>query len=59
MRNHTADEKYKITLRVNRDLLEEIRKIAQRDDRTINSYMNALMRQQVAAFLRQTEGKKK
>lgn len=39
MRTHTAEEKYKITLRVNRDLLEEIRAAAARESRTINSYM--------------------
>lgn len=59
MRNHNAEELRAIKLRVNRDLLEEIRKLAEHDGRSINSYMNALMRQQVAAFIRQTEGKKK
>lgn len=47
MKNHTAEQKYAITLRVNRNLLEEIRKQAQLQDRTINSYMTALVRSMI------------
>jgi uncharacterized protein (DUF1778 family) len=39
MRTHTAEEKYRITLRVNRDLLEELRQAAKRESRTVNTFM--------------------
>lgn len=39
MRNMSNEERFRISIRVNRDLLEEIRQLAQRDNRSINSYV--------------------
>lgn len=58
MKNQTAEQKYKITLRVNRDLLEEMRHAAERDSRTINSYLIHLLRQELTRAQRPKAAKK-
>lgn len=45
MRTHNAEELYAIKIRVQRDLLEEIRQLAQRDNRSFNNYLSQIMRQ--------------
>lgn len=46
MKQHTAQQRYEITLRVNRDLLTEIRNAAALESRSINSYLTyKLMRE--------------
>lgn len=47
MRMHNAEELAAIKVRINRDLLEEIRKLATRDNRSINNYMLRLLTQHV------------
>lgn len=43
MRRHTAEELHAIKLRVNRNLLEEIRKLAAREHRSVNNWMTATL----------------
>lgn len=45
MRQHTAEEKHKISMRINRDLLNELQAAAKRESRTANSYMIHLLTQ--------------
>jgi len=61
MRNHNPEELYKITLRVNRHLLEEIRRAAERDSRSINSYLTHKLLQELMPqhFDKPTAPKKK
>jgi hypothetical protein len=58
MRKHTPEEIHAIKLRVDRDLLEEIRKLAIRENRSVNNYFNNLLRQHVASFINAPRPKK-
>jgi len=47
MKNQTPEIRYQISLRVNRDLLDEIRRAAAREERPINTYLIRMLRQQM------------
>lgn len=48
MKYQTPEQAAAIKLRLNRDLLEEIRRLATRDNRSINSYLLHLLTRHVA-----------
>lgn len=43
MKNLTAEQNAKIQVRLNRDLLEDIRRLSALDNRSINNYLIRLM----------------
>jgi len=56
MKPHNAEQLYKINLRINRDLLDEIRRAAERESRSVNNYITTKL---LNELMPHTQSKKK